>query len=164
MATRHVDRRLFKVLGDYYDAAEAGPPLDRDALVARHPDLAAGLRAFFADLDRIDRQAAPLRLAQDPDATAPSAAAGPGPVGDYFGDYELLEEMGRGGMGVVYQARQVSLNRVVALKMILAGAARLRGRRARGSAPRPRRRPTSTTRTSCRSTRSASTTASTTSA
>jgi eukaryotic-like serine/threonine-protein kinase len=115
------DELVNRIIADYLRAVERGEMPDRAALLARHTEFATELSAFFADHDRFRRAAAPLAEALTlPPGESPALAA-PGTRLKYFGDYELLEEIARGGMGVVYKARQQSLNRPVALKMILAG-------------------------------------------
>src|SRR2546423_1834942 len=120
-----------QVIASYLKAVQAGQVPNRQELLARHSDLASELQWFFADQARSQRLAEPLRAvvpAVPSPGDAVTLAPGESPIADtmlgtvrYFGDYELLEEIARGGMGVVCRARQVTLNRIVALKMILAG-------------------------------------------
>jgi WD40 repeat protein len=122
--TTEREKRLCDVLARYLDALEAGETPDREQLLIDHPDLAHELRQFFTNADGLAVPAEPNNTAAFSDnnsRTAPSAGAAAPECRRRFGNYEILHEIARGGMGVVYRARQVSLNREVALKMILGG-------------------------------------------
>ncbi len=113
------DRRLEEVLAAYLRAAEAGQPPERETWLAEHPDLADELRSFLDNRAQLQALAAPAPAAGEATVGLEEAAASPVSLVPYFGDYQLLREIAHGGMGVVYKARQLSLNRLVALKMIL---------------------------------------------
>ncbi len=108
------DDRLVAAVREYQSALDAGRPPDRDAFLGRHPAIAADLADCLDGMlllhDLLPRPADPV---------------GPGVP---LGDYQLLREVGRGGMGVVYEAVQLSLGRRVALK-VLPFAATLDARR-----------------------------------
>ncbi len=117
------ERRLDEAVAEYLEAVDAGRRPAPAEWLARYPDLAPELERFFAGQEQVCNLLDSLGPTPTVDHLSTGAEAPP-PAGDslpYFGDYELLEEIARGGMGVVYKARQVSLNRTVALKMILAG-------------------------------------------
>jgi WD40 repeat protein len=118
------DRHVDEVLAAYLEAARAGRAPDRHELLARHPEIRDELQSFFADHDVVRDLAEPLRLdaaARTPSPGGDTAVIPPESLPRRFGDYELLEEIARAGMGVVYRARQVSLGRIVALKMVQPG-------------------------------------------
>lgn len=105
---------LDEIIALYLKSAQAGAVPKAEEMLARYPAFAKELSEFFLNQERFQRVAEPVR----------AAVTGMPPLGTklrYFGDYELQEAIARGGMGVVYKARQVSLDRAVALKMILNG-------------------------------------------
>jgi eukaryotic-like serine/threonine-protein kinase len=128
------DPRFRAILATCLEKLERGETLDHVALLQRHPEYAESLRRLLDD-QRLLRQVVTgmpgnagqggsLRMeAADATIDSPSSANDivEGMRIKYIGEYEILEEIARGGMGIVFKAKQRNLKRIVALKMIRSG-------------------------------------------
>jgi serine/threonine protein kinase len=121
------DPRVVKALEEYWEAVESGQPPDLQAFLARHGDIAQPLAECLEGLAWVGAVAAHLPSPVPSYSGTGGPPAGALQTGIPLGDFELVREVGRGGMGIVYEAEQLSLGRRVALK-VLPFAAALDGR------------------------------------
>jgi serine/threonine protein kinase len=110
------DPRVVRALQEYLAAVEAGQRPDRREFQARYPDLAETLAECLDGLEFV-RSAIP-HLHTPPDTPRPAGTLPEIQPSLTLGDYRIVREVGRGGMGVVYEAEQISLGRRVALKVL----------------------------------------------
>jgi len=120
------EEKAFAALNDFLEQLHGGQAPDRDGLLRAHPELAGAFDCMEA-LDsiaiaagRVGEEATVIFRADEDRDTGAEGPPSTLPSGTRFGKYELLEEIGRGGMGVVFKARQTDLDRLVAIKMIRA--------------------------------------------
>ena len=111
------DDLLADLLAGLSDDLSTGRTADPDQRTKDHPELAAELRELWA-LAQVVELAKPNRDTLPHTSMPSDTALSPSSLPRTFGDFELLEEIGRGGMGVVYRALQKSLDRIVAVKMV----------------------------------------------
>jgi serine/threonine protein kinase/Flp pilus assembly protein TadD len=104
---------LADVIAEITDRLQAGEPVDIEAFLARCPEHADDLRRLLPALALVDA----LKEAGGDAASSGEAMARDEVLGT-LGDFRIVREVGRGGMGVVYEAEQVSLHRRVALKVL----------------------------------------------
>lgn len=110
------DPRLVEVVDAYLKALEAGARPDRRAFIQRYPEIADAVAACIDGLELVH-----AGIGSRPGSRAPQEALdglGQGGLASPLGDFQILRELARGGMGVVYEAIQLSLGRRVALKVL----------------------------------------------